>query len=311
MTKVPCISVIICTHNPRIQYLHQVLDRLRAQSQPSGDWELIIVDNDSARPVVQLVDIGWHPQSRVVRESSLGLTHARIRGIREASADILCFVDDDNLLDSDYLRRALVLTEKYPAIGAFGGSIRPNFETDPPNWLDPYREMLALRDVTRELWTNAREAPFNPPCGAGLVVRTVVAKEYERQLELVTWRKSLDRRGTNLISGGDTDLVLTACDIGYGWGVFPELTLEHLIPSERLEWQYMMKLLTGITASVTVLRAKHGHAVGGFNTLERYARWIANRIVRGKRAADHFMAVERGRLEGKRILARLGTPPAP
>lgn len=294
-----------------MQYLTQVIDRLRAQSQPSEDWELIIVDNDSAPPVAPRVDIEWHPRSRVIRESKLGLTNARIRGIREAAADVLCFVDDDNLLDSNYLNRALALTREHAKIGAFGGSIRPNFEIEPPDWLGPYREMLALREVTKELWTNAREASFNPPCGAGLVIRSAVAKEYERQLELVEWRRGLDRTGTNLISGGDTDLVLTACDIGYGWGVFPELTLEHLIPAGRLEWTYMMKLLTGITTSVTLLRAKNGHGVGGFNSVERYARWFANRIFRGKRAADHFIAVENGRAQGKRLLERFGSNSPP
>lgn len=299
------LSVIICTYNPRIDYIREVIRRLQQQSLRPGDWELVVVDNNSKVSVGTQVDLSWHPAARVVRETDQGLTKARLRGIRETSGDLLCFVDDDNLLDSQYLSVALNLARVHPRIGAFGGSIRPVYEVKPPEWLGPYQEMLAIREVQRELWTNARDAPFNPPCGAGLVVRKVVSEEYQQQLESVIWRKSLDRTGDNLISGGDTDLVLTACDVGLGWGVFPELTLEHLIPAGRLEWDYIMRLLTGITTSVTLLRAKNGHPVGSFNRYERYARWLGNRVLRGKRAGDHFLAVEKGKEEGRKLFERL------
>ena len=51
-------------------------------------------------------NISWHPNGRHVREDELGLTPARLRGVAEAVAELLVFVDDDNILDPDYLEQA-------------------------------------------------------------------------------------------------------------------------------------------------------------------------------------------------------------
>ena len=105
----PQISVIICTHNPRADYLGRTLDGLRSQELSAGEWELVLVDNASPEPVAPRFDLGWHPRARVVVEPEMGLTAARLRGISEASAPLLVFVDDDNVLSADYLKRALSL----------------------------------------------------------------------------------------------------------------------------------------------------------------------------------------------------------
>ena len=41
------ISAIICTHNPRPDYLRRVLDALKAQTLPKEQWELLLIDNAS------------------------------------------------------------------------------------------------------------------------------------------------------------------------------------------------------------------------------------------------------------------------
>jgi hypothetical protein len=46
----PKISVAICTHNPRRSYLQQTLDGLRAQTLPTTEWELMLIDNRSDEP---------------------------------------------------------------------------------------------------------------------------------------------------------------------------------------------------------------------------------------------------------------------
>ncbi len=45
------ISVIIPTHNPRMDYLARVLEALRGQTLPPERWELLIVDNNSQPPL--------------------------------------------------------------------------------------------------------------------------------------------------------------------------------------------------------------------------------------------------------------------
>ncbi|MEM9284228.1 MAG: glycosyltransferase family 2 protein, partial [Verrucomicrobiota bacterium] len=108
------ISVVICTHNPRMDYLYRTLDGLRGQSLPTSEWELVIVDNKSNDPLTRRVDLSWHKVSRVVREQNLGLTPARLRGIQETIGDIVVFVDDDNILAESYLSNVLRIHREHP-----------------------------------------------------------------------------------------------------------------------------------------------------------------------------------------------------
>src|SRR4051794_8039818 len=97
-TAMPEISVIICSHNPRLDYLRRTLEALRAQTLSADRWELLVIDNASSLPLQRSADISWHPNASHIVESELGLGPARRRGIHEASAKLLVFVDDDNVL---------------------------------------------------------------------------------------------------------------------------------------------------------------------------------------------------------------------
>src|SRR3954467_13813225 len=92
-------SVIICTHNSRVDCFTRVLDGLRNQTLPLHRWELLIVDNASRVPLASTRDISWHPSARHILERELGLSYARRRAFQEASTDMINFVDDDNILD--------------------------------------------------------------------------------------------------------------------------------------------------------------------------------------------------------------------
>ncbi len=252
----PLVSVIICTHNPRAAYIESVLSSLRIQTLAPEKWELLLIDNRSDQPLSERIDISWHPRSRHVREEKLGLTPARFTGIREAAADILVFVDDDNLLDQDYLQYALSLADKMPYVGAFGGDVAGEFEVAPPAWINPYLECLVVRKETAPRWSCQPGALSisTAPAGAGLVVRADVARLYLSKASSDPIRKDLDRKGSSLMSGGDTDMVFCACEMGLAVGLFPELRMRHLISKERLTLEYTLRLARGITVSVYLLR---------------------------------------------------------
>ena len=249
------ISVIICTHNPRSDYLTRVLAALRQQTLPTDRWELLVIDNASKEPVVDRFDVSWHPHGRHVREDELGLTPARLRGIAEAHGEILVFVDDDNLLDADFLEQAMRISKEYPFLGAWGGNIRPEFETEPPEWTKPYWPMLAIVSIEKDIWSNLTETLITSPCGAGMCVRKTVADTYQKSCSLAKNRLDLDRKGKSLMSCGDSDLALTACDLGLGMGRFTRLNLTHIIPASRLTLDYLGRLAEDMTYSHGVLQA--------------------------------------------------------
>src|SRR6516225_11290929 len=111
------LSVAICTHNPRLEYLSRTLDALRMQTLPMAEWELLLIDNASRSSVAASVSLTWHPNARHVKEEVLGLTPARLRGIQETQGQLLVFVDDDSILDSFYLETALRIGECRPDLG--------------------------------------------------------------------------------------------------------------------------------------------------------------------------------------------------
>ncbi|WP_416672261.1 glycosyltransferase [Egbenema bharatensis] len=278
----PYLSVIICSHNPRVHYYERVLKALEFQTLTDERWELLLVDNASDKVLASEIDLNWHPYARHIREEQLGLTHARLRGIKEAQSDILVFVDDDNVLDPDYLEIVFKIAKNWPIIGAWGGQLRPKFEIPPPAWTEEYLDMLAIREFGRNKWSNLTSILQNGaiPVGAGLCVRKVVAEKYADLILKDPKRSTLDRKGQRLTSCGDLDLALTACDLGLGTGQFTELGLTHLIPAFRLQEDYLLKLVKSTAYSFTVLRALRGEAPTlpcySARLYQKYAYWRMN-----------------------------------
>lgn len=273
----PVISVIICTHNPRHDYLNQVLKALKSQTLVLEQWELLLIDNASQQLLSLEIDLSWHPNARHIREEQLGLTPARLRGIQEAEGETLVFVDDDNVLDSDYLEVTLKISEEWLLIGAWGGQIRPDFEEEPPAWTKPHWPMIAIREFDRDKWSNASYCNETTPCGAGLCIRKVVGTKYAELIREQPERAGMDRKGKLLTSCGDSDLALTACDISLGTGMFQSLKLTHLIPVTRLQEDYLLKLAEGTSYSMALLNSFRGGLPAKLSwqskLLQYYRRW--------------------------------------
>jgi glycosyltransferase involved in cell wall biosynthesis len=247
----PAISVIICTHNPREDYLRRVLGALDRQTLPKCEWELLLIDNASAEPLEIKYDLSWHPQARHVREEELGLTPARLRGIREALGQLLVFVDDDNVLDANYIKDALSIVQDKPFLGAFNGSINGVFEIEPPEWIQDFVGLMCVGEVIGDRWGYgpSLSARSFAPCGAGMVIRSEVAKYYAESVHSSIDRGRLDRTGKNFVSAGDADMAMCACNLGYAVGRLEVLRLDHLIPAQRLTKEYMLKLIEGLAYS--------------------------------------------------------------
>ena len=252
------ISVIICTHNPRRDYLAATLAGLRAQTLPADQWEFLLIDNASESGRAPYADLGWHPGARLIREDKLGLTPARLRGIREAKGELLVFVDDDNILDPDYLDTAQRIASEKTYLGSWSGQCRGTFDEEPPEWTRRYWGNLAIREFKEDRWSNLPRLAETMPCGAGMCVRRGVALHYLQLNESGQRSFQFDRTGSSLVSGGDNDLAACACDLGLGVGLMTTLKLQHLIPPVRLTADYLARLAEGIYFSSALLDHARG-----------------------------------------------------
>ncbi|HEY0257034.1 MAG TPA: glycosyltransferase [Candidatus Methylacidiphilales bacterium] len=253
------VSVIICTHNPRRDYLSRTLAALRLQTLPLDRWELVVVDNVSNPPLATTLDLSWHPQSRIVVESELGILPARVRGMKETQTPFILFVDDDNLLAPDYLETALAIADSHPFLGMWGGSITPEFEVPAPPWISGLEWLLACAEISRDRWSNIKFSSTTIPPTAGMCLRRPIADEFIRIVSKDPRRQALGRRGKEgLTNCEDTDLAWIACDMGFGTGQFARLKMTHLIPNGRLREDYLFRLYEGTACSLMLLEAIHG-----------------------------------------------------
>jgi glycosyltransferase involved in cell wall biosynthesis len=260
------LSVIVCTHNPRPDYLSRTLDGLRVQTLPLTEWELLVIDNASQRATADFVNVTWHPNARQIREETLGLTPTRLRGIKEAQGELLVFVDDDSILEPLYLEIAAGIGKSRPDLGCWGaGWIEPEYEKPPPDWLDAYDGALAIRRLDRDLWANIPASNHSLPYGVGMCIRRTVADQYASLCKQDNVRRSLDRAGESLASCGDTDIGILACELGMGTASFRGLRITHLIPERRTTQQYMSRLVAGKAESHVVLSSLYPLANGNLS----------------------------------------------
>jgi hypothetical protein len=298
------LSVIICTHNPRADYFRRCLDGLKVQTLPRGRWELVVVDNRSDQPVAGWIDLSWHPASRIVREEELGLTPARLCGIRESKGDLMIFVDDDNVLDSDFLETLLCVAREKPFLGSWSGQCRPQFEEPPPAWTRLYWGNLVIREFEKDVWSNMPRLPATMPLGAGLCVRRQVALFYLDLHQSGKRAFQFDRNGRSLLSAGDNDLAGCACDVGLGVGLIASLKLTHLISPERLTEDYLVRLSEGISFSAIVLDHYRSPLAEMASYKVRWHEPVRALLARGPHRKIQFACL-RGRRRGLEFVASL------
>jgi glycosyltransferase involved in cell wall biosynthesis len=251
------ISVVICTYNPDGRIFKQCLDAVTSAALIYTPHEILIVDNNSTEEVAEKDYVRnfleKNSRSRVIREVTQGLTPARLRSIRETSGDLIIFVDDDNFIDADYFEAAAEIVTRCPFIGAFSGRVSLEYDTTPEAWTKKYWGMLIYRQFDKDLWSNMQFNNDTMPNGAGLCVTRDTAGHYLKLFDDGKRNFNLDRSKESLMSGGDNDLAMCACDIGKGMGLFKALHLRHFIPARRFTPAYLSRLAYGIYYSYAML----------------------------------------------------------
>jgi glycosyltransferase involved in cell wall biosynthesis len=218
-----------------------VIDSLKAQTESKDNWECILIDNNSDTPVERAVILGEN--FKIVTEPKQGLTYARVKGVLESRHDLILMVDDDNILDNNYLENALKIFNTYKNLGAIGGKSFPLFEAPPKDFVSNYYSLLALRDLGDEIKIESYNNcyPEYAPIGAGMALRKVALSSYLKKI--ADGRSSLsDRKGKSLSSSGDNDIVLEILKSGWDVGYFPALKLQHIIPENRTTKEYLARI---------------------------------------------------------------------
>lgn len=121
MPRTPFVSVIVPTYRDSSR-LMLCLEGLLAQSYSHKSTEILVINNDPARPLESnALPVGEH--LRILEEWRPGPYAARNRGVMESRGEILAFIDADCLPESDWIERGVEALLDYPEYPRVGGKI--------------------------------------------------------------------------------------------------------------------------------------------------------------------------------------------
>jgi GT2 family glycosyltransferase len=121
-------SIVIPTRD-RPQYLEATLASIASAAGARG-CEVIVVDDSgtqTARAIVERSGARY-----IAHGQPLGANAARNTGVREASGELIVFLDDDVIAYEHWLAALLAACEHHPQTEVFAGAILPLLEGHPP-----------------------------------------------------------------------------------------------------------------------------------------------------------------------------------
>lgn len=126
------VSVVICAYTEeRWDVLVAALESVRSQSQRVDEIVLVIDHNphllERARESFPYATVVENTETR-------GLSGARNSGIAASHGELIAFVDDDALLETDWLKKLHPSLQNPDVIGV-GGRIIPKWEAIRPEWM--------------------------------------------------------------------------------------------------------------------------------------------------------------------------------
>lgn len=112
----PQVSVVVPIYNKE-RYLRRAVDSVLGQS--FTDYELILVDDGSTDDSLAVARGYTDPRIRVIHQTNGGAGAARNRGIDEARAAMLAFLDGDDEWDPLFLEQMMALARDHPHAGLY------------------------------------------------------------------------------------------------------------------------------------------------------------------------------------------------
>ncbi len=167
------ISVIICTYN-RCQSLRNTLKRFQEQdANGSFNYEVIVVDNNSKDRTKEVIEEFYNQMDGKIRylfERRQGRSFALNKGIKEAKGKIIAFMDDDILVDKNWLNNLYNAFKKHNCDAVQGRVLLYEL---PPKWMWSRR---FKRFIEVDYGETTKKAPVST--GANVAFRSEIFKKF-------------------------------------------------------------------------------------------------------------------------------------
>ena len=230
------ITVILCTYN-RCASLTKALESIMASKmQSAAEWHVLVVDNnskDETRDVVEQFCRRYPGRLRYLFEPQPGKSFALASGIREAPGDVLVFVDDDVVVEPEWLENLTAPLHDARWAGS-GGRILPQWFCAPPSWI-PLDERGGLAPLVMfDLGTQPKELD-EPPFGTNMAFRKAIVEKYGG------FRLDLGPCPGSEIRGEDTEFGRRVLEGGDSLWYAPAALVYHEVSPNRLQQRYFLR----------------------------------------------------------------------
>jgi GT2 family glycosyltransferase len=249
--RFPSFTVAICTKDHPTD-LARCLERLMAlrAGEDGGDFEILVVDNAPSDGQTRGLATSL-PPVKYVMEPKPGLDFARNRALKEATGEMIAFIDDDVTVDRYWLSGLKRAIARYPDAAAFTGLVLPSELATEAQILF---ERTGGFEKSFETIRYGQTLPGNPyyPCvGGKLGTGCNMAVRRKVTLDLGGFDEALDT-GPPLPGGGDSDMLYRIIRAGYPLIYEPRFMVFHQHRREyaQLRRQYCRSWGQGLMAFV-------------------------------------------------------------
>ena len=284
------LTIVVCTRN-RSHSLKRMLDSLAVHLSERTSFEVLIIDNGSSdeTPVMLKSFSALGGNFRVVTETEVGLSHARNRGLLESRGEFTAYLDDDILLEEDWVERALSAFEELPGDAAMvGGPVVPQWNESRPLWVEsklwPFLSVLDLGDKTRSLSFPEYLV------GTNMIFRTEVLRR------IGGFCTQIGRKEGSLLSNEELLTQIRLEESGYQIFYLPQLRVRHLIDGDRLSRSWFLKRAydQGRSDSKLKFQLAGDEAFGlveAFSLLSKLFHQIRSTVIRIGLARSYFFSL--------------------
>jgi glycosyltransferase involved in cell wall biosynthesis len=236
------LSIIICSYN-RASYISDALTSLYGQSSGLDDFEVIIVDNnsiDNTKEVyAQWRQTNTNGQFTFISETKQGASFARNTGAAIAKGEWVCFMDDDAVATTDYVKNIIKHIQDQPFIVGFGGRIIPKYIPAEPKWMSYYVSSLVGNFDYAPTACAFENGKY--PLESNMIVKKSVYDQiggFNVNLPGVV--------GTLRIGGEGKELFYKIIALGHTIYYDPSICVHHVVEVKKLTSEYMYRVASGI-----------------------------------------------------------------
>ena len=233
------VTIAIPTHN-RAATLRETLHSVFAlEIPPQVAVDLIVVDNASIDDTAALADSELRNApfaAQRVLETRLGESFSRNRAIAESRGELLLFIDDDAVAERSWAA-AMIDAMEARQLDVACGLVLPRWSAPPDAWLGPrvYAKLAVHSRETLDRLPDEQVESLGNYFAANMGIRKESAGRFGG------FREDLGVIGNNPISGADTDFFIRVLQRGGRIGFVRNAIVNHLIPRERMNRQYLRR----------------------------------------------------------------------